>query len=60
MELTFTEGNTEPVCTAVIIREDDVFEDDERFRVSLTTTEPSIVTLDPEVGEVVIGNDDGT
>ena len=60
MQLTFTEDNTEPLCTAVIIQDDEVFENDERFRVSLTTTEPSIVTLDPDVGEVVMGNDDGT
>ena len=55
--LTFDGSNTIQ-CVRIPINDDEDLEPDERFTVSLTTTEPDVI-LDPRNGEVTIINDDG-
>ena len=55
--LTFN-GTSTTACTDISITFDDVYEGNETFSVSLTTTDNN-VTLNPDGGQVTITDDDG-
>ena len=55
MDLTFGPGITRR-CVDVTVVEDDIMENTENFFGSLTTTD-TLLTLDPDVAEVVISED---
>ena len=56
-DLTFS-AIVNQVCRNVSTIEDDILEDDEQFRLTLTTTDTS-VNIDPPEARVTITNDDG-
>ena len=55
--LTF-DGSTSLQCVNIPIIEDVILEENERFTVSITTTDTDVI-LNPDNGEVIILNDDG-
>ena len=57
MSLTFDGSNTRE-CSEVPITDDNIYEDDETFSVTLTTGDED-VTLEPDSGVVTITDDDG-
>ena len=57
VDLTFNEAVSR-ACAEVTIVDDDVFEEDETFDVTLTTTDGDI-TLNPDSGTVTITDQDG-
>ena len=57
-QLVFDGQNNER-CADISITDDDILEEDERFRLTLTLDGATNVILQPDNGEVVITNDDG-
>ena len=57
-QLTFNPGNgSQQDCAIIMVENDLTLEDDERFSVVLTTTDPAI-TISPNLTVVTIINDD--
>ena len=55
--LTFS-ATTSRVCFDTVTVDDDLLEDNETYRLTLTSDEPGL-TLDPDMAVVTIVNDDG-
>jgi hypothetical protein len=56
VQLTFTPSMTE-ICQNVMITNDEYYEDPEDLTVRLTTADP-FVTLDPDMGTIIIVDDE--
>ena len=57
-QLTFNPGNgLQRDCATITVGSDTILEDDERFSVVLTTTDPD-VTIDPNTTVITLTNDD--
>ena len=57
-QLTFNPGSgLQQDCATITVVSDTILEDDERFSVVLTTTDPD-VTIDPNTTVITLNNDD--
>lgn len=57
--LTFRSDLSPEMCVSVLVYEDVLVEDNEQFLLVLTTNDPAVLLVEPNVTEIIIINTDG-
>ena len=55
--LTFS--STESICVDVVVIDDTILEDIEKFQIALSSSDPSVLTEDIRVASIIISDNDG-